>query len=173
LKFREQIEASTGALVQAAGLEFHPEVLERVLANWKAALEDEPYFAGSTGASRLKTILATQAAATEVAGEERPLAVTKHLGGDHNEDYIIVNYIDGTTFSQGALAETLREAFPDKDDKNLAQAFVVDVWRVLKLAQASVVEDEFETALYAGVAYQVATAATLTDGSLKMFAYTA
>jgi hypothetical protein len=84
-----------------------------------------------------------------------------------------VNYIDGTTFSQGALAETLREAFPDKDDKNLAQAFVVDVWRVLKLAQASVVEDEFETALYAGVAYQVATAATLTDGSLKMFAYTA
>lgn len=70
LKFREQIEASTGALVQAAGLEFHPEVLERVLA--------------------------TQAAASEAA----------------------------------------------------------------------------ETAIYAGVAYQVATAATLTDGTLKMFAYT-
>ena len=172
LTFSDQITASTEALVKAAGLEFHPEVLERVLANWQATLDDEGYFAGSTGASRLKTILATQAAATEAAGEEKPLAVTKHLDGDHNEDYIIVNYVEGTTFSQGAFADTLRESFPDKDDKNLAQAFVVDAWRVVELAEASVPEDEFETAMYAGVAYQVATAATLTDGTLKMFAYT-
>ena len=34
LKFSDQITASTEALVKAAGLEFHPEVLERVLANW-------------------------------------------------------------------------------------------------------------------------------------------
>lgn len=111
-------------------------------------------------------------ASTEAAGEEKPLAVTKRLDGDHNEDYIIVNYVEGTTFSQGAFADTLRESFPDKDDKNLAQAFVVDAWRVVELAKASVPEDEFETAMYAGVAYQVATAATLTDGTLKMFAYT-
>lgn len=172
LKFREQIEASTEVLVKAAGLEFHPEVLERVLANWQATLDDENYFEGSTGASRLKTVLATQAAATEAAGEQKPLAVTKHLEGDHNEDYIIVNYVEGTTFSQGAFAETLRQAFPDKEDKNLAQAFVVDAWRIVELAQAAVVEDDLETAIYAGVAYQVATAATLTDGTLKMFAYT-
>ena len=172
LKFREQIQASTEVLVKAAGLEFHPEVLERVLANWQATLDDENYFEGSTGASRLKTVLATQAAATEAAGEQKPLAVTKHLDGDHNEDYIIVNYVEGTTFSQGAFAETLREAFPDKEDKNLAQAFVVDAWRIVELAKAAVGEEEFEAAIYAGVAYQVATAATLTDGTLKMFAYT-
>lgn len=173
LAFREQVHGSVGALIQAAGLEFKPEVLEAVFANWQATLDDEGYFVGSTGETRLKTILATQAAASEAAGEEKPLAVTKHLDGDHNEDYIIVNYVEGTTFSQNALAEKLRGEFPDKDDKNLAQAFVVDAWRIVELAKAAVTEEEFETALYAGVAYQVATAATLTDGSLKMFAYTA
>lgn len=173
LHFREQIAGATEALIQTAGLEFKPELLERVYANWQATLNDEGYFEGSTGATRLKTILATQAAASEAAGVDKPLAVTKHLDGDHNEDYILVNYVQGSTFSQGALATALREQFPDTPDKNLAQAFVVDAWRIVELAKAGVPEGDFEAALYAGVAYQVATAATLTDGSLKLFTYTA
>lgn len=171
LAYKEQVEGSTKVLIETAGLEFNPETFETVLANWEATLADDVYFEASTGASRLQRILATQAAASEVSGERKPVAVTKHLDGDHNEDYIIVNYIKGKTFSQGILAEKLRAEFPDKEDKNLAQAFVVDAWRIVELAQAAVSEEDFEAALYAGVLYQVATAATLTDGSLPMFAY--
>lgn len=160
------------ALIETAGLEFNTETFEGVLANWEATLADDAYFEGSTGASRLQRILATQAAASEIEGGRKPVAVTKHLDGDHNEDYIIVNYVKGKTFSQGILAEKLRAEFTDKEDKNLAQAFVVDAWRVVELAQAAAEEEDFEAALYAGVMYQVATAATLTDGSLPIFAYT-
>jgi hypothetical protein len=172
LAYREQVEGSTKALIETAGLEFNIDTFTTVLTNWEATLADEAYFEGSTGASRLERILSTQAAASEVDGGHKPVAVTKHLDGDHNEDYIIVNYIKGKTFSQGILAEKLREEFPDKEEKNLAQAFVVDTWRIVELAQAAADEEDFEAALYAGVMYQVATAATLTDGSLPMFAYT-
>lgn len=55
----------------------------------------------------------------------------------------------------------------------LPQAFVVDAWRVVELAQLAGLSDETrEAATYAAVLYQLATAATLTDGSQKIFAYT-
>lgn len=173
INYREQVAGTTQALIETAGLEFKPELFEKVLENWEATLSDDAYFAGSTGVSRLQKVLATQVAATEVAGSGKPVGVTKHLDGDHNEDYIVVNYVKGKTFSQGVLAEKLRADFPENDDKHLAQAFVVDAWRVVELAEAAVEADDFETALYAGVMYQVATAVTLTDGSLKMFGVTA
>lgn len=173
LAYREEVKGSTKALIEQAGLTFNDASYDGVLTNWEAALDDETYFGQSTGASRLQRILATQAAASDVNGTRKPVAVTKHLSGDHNEDYIAVNYIAGKTVSQGRLAETLRAEFPENDDKHLAQTFVVDAWRVVELAQAAVPEDDFEAAVYAGVMYQVATAATLTDGSLKMFAYNA
>lgn len=169
IAYQEQVSGTTKALIETAGLEFKAEVFEQVLANWETALSDENYFAHSTGASRLQKMLATQAAATEVTGSRKPVGVTKHLDGDHNEDYIVVNFIQGKTFSQGVLAEKLRAEFPENDDKHLAQAFVVDAWRVVELAQAGVEERDVEAAIYAGVMYQVATAATLTDGTLKMY----
>lgn len=165
--YRDQILGSTKALIETAGLTFNPEVFENVLSAWQVVLDDEAYFAGSTGASRLQKVLNAQASATE---GDKPTGVTKHLSGDHNEDYIVVNYVDGITFSQGVLAQKLRAAFPENDDKHLAQVFVVDAWRIVELAKAAAGEEQFEQAVYAGVMYQVATAATLTDGSLKMFA---
>jgi hypothetical protein len=73
--------------------------------------------------------------------------------------------------SQVKFAHTLSEEFPERASENLAQAFVVDAWRIVELAEASVEKDEVEEAIYAGVMYQVATAATLTDGSLRTFIY--
>ena len=172
LAYQEQVSGTTEALIKTAGLEFKSELFNKVLENWESVLSDESYFAGSTGASRLQEVLATQESAAKIAGSRKPVAVTKHLEGDHNEDYIVVNYVKGKTFSQGILAEKLRADFPDNDDKHLAQAFVVDAWRIVELAEAAVETDDFELALYAGVMYQVATAATLTDGSLKMFGVT-
>ena len=172
LKFKEEIKATAKALIETAGLTFNETTFESVIENWSNALKDENYFKDSTGQSRLNAILATQEAVKESEGSERPLAVTKHLSGDHNEDYIVINFVEGTTFSQTAFANNLQEEFPDYDYKHLAQAFVVDAWRVVELAQAVAPEESFEAALYAGVMYQVSTAATLTDGSLKIFAVT-
>ncbi len=172
IAYREQISGTTKALIEQAGLEYKQEVLDQVLANWEDTLSDETYFEGSTGASRLSAILSTQAVLGESEGR-KPVAVTKHLAGDHNEDYIIINYVAGTTFSQNAMHSALKEKFSELPDENLAQAFVVDAWRVVELANAAVETEDTEAAIYAGVAYQLATAATLTDGSLKIFVHDA
>jgi hypothetical protein len=169
--YKDKIQGNVEGLFGLIGLDFKPEVFEAVIANWQNATSDDAYFDGSTGKSRLEAVLATQEAVNKASGE-KPRAVTKHLRDDHNEAYIVVNFIEGTTLSQNALLEKLRTEFPGVEDKDLPQAFVVDAWRVVELANAAVEDDKQELALYAGVAYQLATAATLTDGSLKLFAVT-
>lgn len=170
-KFEEQVNGTTKALVEVAGLDFKPEVFERVMKNWRGITEDTSYFEGSTGASRLEATQAIVEVAHTSNKPDQPLSVIKHLAGDHNEDYLVVNYVEGKTVSQVKFADTLSEEFPDLDSKNLAQTFVVDAWRIVDLAKASVDETDVEAAIYAGVMYQVATAATLTDGTLKTFIY--
>ena len=171
LKFEAQVSATTKALVEVAGLDFKPEVFDRVIGNWQGITEDASYFEGSTGASRLEAAQAVVEVAHTTSKPDQPLSVIKHLAGDHNEDYLVVNYVEGKTVSQVKFADVLSEDFPELESKNLAQAFVVDAWRIVELAQASVDEADVEAAIYAGVMYQVATAATLTDGSLKTFIY--
>lgn len=169
-KHQDELKATTAAVLNLAGVEFNEEIFNGVIANWSEALNDPEYFKDSSGATRLKTVLATQEAAAQ--GQDKLPAVTKHLGGDHNEAYIVMNFIEGTTLSQGELLRSLHEKFPSIDTAALPQAFVVDGWRVAELAKAAVDEENQTTALYAGVMYQLATAATLTDGSLKIFART-
>lgn len=161
-------------LIETAGLSFKPELFAKVITNWRTVLEDSGYFGNSSGKDRLHAIVDAQQKASIEQGGPKPVAVTKNLRGDHKEDFIIVNYVKDKTFSQNRLQEALVNEFTDgeEDNPNLAQAFVVDAWRIVDLAQAAVSEEDTEAAIYAGVMYQVATAATLTDGSLKMFAIT-
>lgn len=170
--FKDELKGTTAGLFGLIGVEFKEEVFDQVIDNWKAVADSETYFAGSTGKSRLETVLATQSAAAEAEESEKLPAVTKELEGDHNEAYIIVNFVKGKTFSQAALLEVLRREFPGVPDEQLPQAFVVDGWRVAELAEAATDEESHEAGLYAGVIYQLATAATLTDGSQKVFTYT-
>ncbi len=171
LVFKDQLAQTTEGLLGLIDVPFNQEAFDSVIEHWGEALNDETYFADSTGASRLETVLEVQAAAAE--GEANLPAVTKHLEGDHQEAYIAVNFVEGTTLSQGALLQTLRKEFPGIADEMLPQAFVVDAWRVAELASAASDDMHATEALYAGVVYQLATAATLTDGSLKVIAYTA
>lgn len=171
-KYKEELRGTTEGLFSLIGLEFNNDTFDTVIGNWEDVTNDAEYFKDSTGNSRLKTVLATQEAVNKTSVEDKPEAVTKHLKGDHNEAYIIVNFVEGTTLSQNALLEKLREEFPGVADEKLPQAFVVDAWRVVELANAAVEDDKQELALYAGVIYQLATAATLTDGTLNIFAYT-
>lgn len=168
--YQKQISADVAALLGVAGLDYDATVMQRVVSGWSMTLSEAEYFEGSTGTSRLDAIMGSIQALTAAQKPTRPLAVLKHLTGDHNEDFIYINYIEGKTFSQAKFREKLAEVFPDLRSSELAQIFVVDVPRIVTLAQAmGSNEEEREIALYAGVAYQLATAATLTDGTLRNF----
>lgn len=174
LAFREGVEKTTAALLTQAGVEFDKVTFDNVLDNWEETISDPSYLSTSSGTSRLQRILNLQIEQSELATTRKPVAVTKELGGSHREIAIIANYLQGTTINQGAIAQKLSETFETKesfDAETLPQAFVVDAWRIVELAGAAVDETQTMDALYAGVMYQVATAATLTDGSLEMFSY--
>ena len=170
LAFKDVIAGNVRALVAEAGLETDEATLTRVFEGWQGAVDDG-YGTGSTGAARFTVIEEGIRKAQAEVASDKPVAVSKDLAGDHNEDFILVNYRDGETFSQAAFAEALAQEFPDIAPEKRAQAFVVDVPRIVMLAEAQSDgdADRFTQALYAGVAYQLATAATLTDGSLRTF----
>lgn len=172
VKYKSQITESVEALINEAELDIDHRALDRVFDHWQHIEGDEAYFAGSTGASRLDAIKSHLQESQDKSGDySKPLGVNKGLGGDHKEDFIIINYRDGETFSQHEFSEQLGAQFPDITEQKRAQAFVVDVPRIVTLAKGLTADspEEFNQALYAGVAYQLATAATLTDGSLRTF----
>jgi len=171
LLFGEEIAGSTRALMGLAGAEYNPGAQLEARNGWANTLELTGFFDGSNGESRLGTILDGIVSAQDITGAERPLAVSKHLAGEHKEKFIVVNYQAGKTFSQAMLRDALQARFPEVAAEHLPQAFVLDVPRVVELAAALTDdEDEQQIALQAGVAFQLATAATLTDGSLRVMA---
>ena len=182
--YRGSIAENVRGLLAVADINFDDQVFNAVMDGWSKTLDNGAYFEGSTGDSRFTVIENSMKDAQEKSGSfERPVAVSKHLEGDHKESFIVLNYIEGKTFSQVQFAKKLAESFPDIDKKDLPQAFVVDVPRIVQLAKAMgaastedgrirsdlEIEARTEKALYAGIAYQLATAATLTDGSLRNF----
>lgn len=162
----------------AVGLPYNEGTAHSVAAGWAGTMEHEGYFEGSTGESRHEVIMAgILEAQNRLGGEDSPVAASKHLRGGHKEAFVVINFCEDETFSQDSFRLQLAEQFPNMKEDQLPQVFVVDVPRIVKLAHAMARgrEDEtksFDTALFAGVAYQFATAATLTDGSLRTFIVT-
>ncbi len=160
--------------------EEYNEVIEKKSNDGVATtLSHKGYFAGSTGVARFKVIMEQIVKTQKQLGDTgRPLSVSKHLGGEHNEAFVIVNTVKDRTFSQAAFKEKLQQVFPDLAEEKLPQVFVIDVWRIVQLAHAmaegrasqDLTENEaFQIALHAGLGFQLATLATLTDGSLRNF----
>lgn len=136
----------------------------------------EGYFKDSNGETRFDVIMSQIAAAQINSGDRnKPLAVSKNLAGTHTEAFVVLNLAgDGTTFSQDAFQKQLASEFPDIEKDKLPKVFVVDVHRIIKLAKAVAdsygpSQNHFMTALYAGLSFQFAVAAQLTDGSLRTF----
>lgn len=182
----DAIRDTTKALIGVAGLRIDNVVVQNVAQNNAAAANNSAYYEGSTGSSRFAAIKEGIVDAQAASGSENPVAVSKDLEGKHQEAFIVLNYKSGVTLSQRKLQHALAAEYPDVDIKLLPQAFVVDVWRIVDLAKAMVESDakakaeasdadqanwisiDFETALQSGVSYQLATAAHLTDGSLRI-----
>jgi hypothetical protein len=172
--FREDIKASVEALLAPADIKFNGVTLDRTIDGWSGkAAEGSDYFEGSTGKSRFQVVKEVITAKSQVVSSLEELKViSKELVGDHNEGFVILNYREGETFSQTALDKQLKQEFPGVDDSKLPKAFVVDVWRIKELAKALSNANEFiefDAALSAGIAFQLATVATITDGSLRTF----
>ena len=156
------------------GVSFSKGVVDLAEAGLSITLSHHDYFAGSNGKKRFDTIMDAISEAQDASQQERAVSVSKHLSGNHNEAFIVINTVAGKTFSQPELQRKLVEAFPDIPPEKLPQAFVVDVPRIVELAEAMAKgrENEEEAkmiALYAGLAFQFAVAAELTDGTLRRF----
>ncbi len=177
LDYYMQISNTIEAIYTKIGLPYDEITASRVNAGWVGTLEHEGYFEGSTGETRHEVIMKHISKIQQERGEEHPVAASKHLRGGHKEAFVVMNFCDGKTFSQADFRRKLLEQFPDMTEDGAPQVFVIDVSRIEYLANAMAKNREdqgtsFETALFAGVAYQFATAATLTDGSLRTFVVT-
>lgn len=173
---KENISTSIRSILERfkLGVSYDDEVAAQANAGLKQTLGHPDYFQNSNGQSRFNIIMENIAEAQRNIGNDRPLSVSKHLKGGHNEMFIVLNTVEGKTFSQAEFLWQLKETFPDIPDEELPMAFAIDVPRIVTLARAMATgrknpDEAFETALYAGLAFQFATAATLTDGSLPMF----
>lgn len=156
------------------GVSFSESISDRSEAGLVETLGHPDYFAGSNGKSRFNVIMNTIAEVQKSAETDRPVSVSKHLGGDHNEAFIVLNTVKGKTFSQAEFQHKMLEKFPDLSPDKVPQAFVVDIPRIVDLAEAMAKgrDNEAEAkmiALYAGIAFQFAVAAELTDGTLRSF----
>jgi len=173
---RGDIAQTSKTILDTAGFAFNQAIFDSVLNQWSKILTNDEYFSNSTGESRFGVIESKIIKAHKNSQNEKPVANIKQLSGDHNEDFIILNFVKNQTFSQGKFAHLLAKYFPELDSKNHAQTFVVDIWRIVELAKANSKLDDssqqeatFKKSLYAGIIFQIATAATLTDGTLRNF----
>lgn len=174
-----QINESVKAVWPLCGVaDMHSQTIEKASnGGVERTLGHEGYFDGSNGEARFDVIMNCIARTQKKVGGDKPVAVSKHLGGNHNEAFILLNTVQGKTFSQAAFKQKLADEFPETPEEKLPQAFVVDLPRVVELAHAMAKgrpneEEAFSIALHAGLGFQFATAAALTDGSLRNFVIT-
>ncbi|HXH04853.1 MAG TPA: hypothetical protein VNI82_00290 [Candidatus Nitrosotenuis sp.] len=173
VRFSQEISSTTNALLDIVAVTFDETLQDKINDNWSMTADASHVFASSTGESRARTIFDTLGKIQNATNADRPLGVSKHLEKDHKEDFVIINYRRGETFSQATLRNLLRQRFPELEEHKLPQAFVVDVWRIVELADAqSNNDDERQLMIQAGISYQLATSATLTDGSQRVFIVT-
>lgn len=130
------------------------DAIERVLDTY-STLSDQ-YFAGTDGAQTMRYI-------------ESHGAVIKELVGEHKEDLVVINDVEGTTFDQ----EQLRKKLIERGLSPEIQAFVVDLWRGRMYAdfiadRAAEIghdrEDSFKLAFADFLIRTLSVSATLTAG---------
>jgi hypothetical protein len=127
---------------------------------FESRINNSDYFKGYSGSAR-----------QEHLEENVENVVRKVLTGDHQEAFVVINTRKGSTFDQETFRKNMRGNFVDE---KLPQVFVVDIWQaetmIDKLAEKGYIrEDRKSSAMAAVVVYTLATAATLTDGSLPVF----
>lgn len=153
-QFKNEIQET----LEKLGL-FNQEASDKV--NGVFSSRNEVYFEGYNGAQRQAYL-----------EEDCDNVVRKVLAGSHQEAFVVINTRKGVTFDQ----ESFRQSMVDKygADSKLPQVFVVDIWQaesmIDKLIEKGHIEaNQKSVAMAAVLTYTLATAATLTDGTLPVF----
>lgn len=147
--YRDSIEDT---LKLVLGKTYDAKIFRRVMEQFELLASNEVYMQDAQG-SKTRELL------------EKVGAVIKELKGSHNEVFVVLNYVPGTTFNQAKLNEVTDSS---------VQAFAVDAWRIdaySELVARWHKEDAeaYRTAVCAGFVYTLAAAAVLTDGSQEIF----
>ncbi len=142
LKYEDQIRGSIGAL----GID---EDLDSVFGQFKLAaprLQQKPY----SGKRLMDRIMHNG-------------KIVKELDDDHYEKFIVLNMVEGYTVDQGLVRDATSGEI---------QIFATDVWRLQEIAEKMQPEDQAKQkqAFLGMLVYTLATAATLTDGTLPVYA---
>lgn len=127
---------------------FDDEIYTKVMTNFRTAFESIDY-SNFKGRVANKTI-------------EESGAINTNLLGEHNEAFIVINKIRGTTLDQARFnAET----------GSKIQAFCVDEWRLQDIASTFLESADVSVdtqAYYGMLIYTLATSSVLTDGSQRV-----
>ena len=147
LKFQDEIKATIKSLITDVDLMTLDEVIEAFVDYAENKQSD-----GYRG----------QAVMDEIDAREK---VIKRLVKGHNEMYVLLNEVEHQTVNQYSVRDASRE---------VVQAFAVDLWRLTDINARLYADDAEaqETALISQLVYTIATAATLTDGTLPVYKIT-
>lgn len=179
---REAVSVVTSLLMTYADVPFSQADMNKDVERWVEIVNDA-YFMNSDGVTRLDAVREGMLTAQETITDDKKASVIKNLGGSHNEYELEVVCEQDHTFSQTKLREALTARHPHTNPDKFPQVFALDLWRVKQLAKAIAslpdrstgrartddeVQERFSRAIHAGIAYQVGTYVTLTDGSLDI-----
>jgi hypothetical protein len=167
LEYQDAIKSGLQLLFEVTGrsLENFDDHYAKALQAYEQ-MAQPAYSEASNGQMALQLI--TDSLKADATG--KPLAVIKQSEGDHRERFIYMNAIPNTTLDQTGFTRALAEYFPDQNPVELPQVFVVDMWYIDTLATALTINlQQRKLAFITMMIYQLATAATLTDGSLPVY----
>jgi hypothetical protein len=153
IKYREQIEQTVEAVSGHVFGGFDVDmkgVLSGVFENYEQYHNEQPNedHAGSE--------------IIDVAAEDEKVVKELDSKEGHREVAIVLNFVENMTVNQQLIREKT---------KNIAQVFGVDIPRLFKIANRRYENDEDrKTAFVSMLVYTLSTAATLTDGTLPVYA---
>lgn len=183
LSLKDEVNSTIESVFDQLKMPFDPDAAKRADDGLEVTLGHRDYFENSNGKSRFEVIMRKIAELNKSKNNgDRPLAVCKGLKGEHKELYAIINTAEGKTFSQAKftmkIQDKIRELYLGITDEQVSditpEVFSIDVPRVVQLAKIMAKgrpneEEAYQTALYAGLSFQFATAAELTDGTLENY----
>lgn len=180
---KNAVAGVTRRFMDYLGVTYNQEHMDNNIADWDCIVKLRDNFINSDGLMRLDAIREGVLIAQDTVTDDTKASVIKNLAGSHNEYELEVICDEGMTFSQTQLRDALLARHPEVDPDDLPQVFVLDLWRVRQLAEAIAaipdrdsgrirssdeINERFSRALHAGIAYQIGTYVTLTDGSLDI-----
>lgn len=176
LVLKDPINDTISSIYNIANIKYDSVIVNKADEGLKITLGHETYFNNSNGLSRFEVIMQkiSEVHSEQKIDDMRPLSVCKNLAGKHQELFIYVNLAEGFTFSQAEFTRKIKQKHPSLIDDQIPGAFVIDVPRISQLAKAMAKgrdddEEAYQIAFHAGLSFQLAIAAELTDGTLENY----